>query len=145
MNCTQEAVDKLRDYAARKQSLVSIPEEIKTLEEASVAIRSATADGTPVQGGGSGRENALLNNIVKRQELEKALVNAKAWVRIVDNALGVLSPEEKEILQRMYIDRQRGAAMDLAAEMGIDTKTVYKRKDAALRRFTLALYGVTEI
>lgn len=38
----------------------------------------------------------------------------------------------------------RYAVEDLASELIIDTKTVYRRKDSALRKFTIALYGVVE-
>ena len=55
MNWKFEAVEKLRQYEAKKQSLKSIPEEIKRLESVMCSIRSASADGTPVSGGGSGQ------------------------------------------------------------------------------------------
>lgn len=32
----------------------------------------------------------------------------------------------------------------LCEELGLEKATVYRRRDAALRHFTLALYGVTE-
>lgn len=56
MNWKHEAIEKLNQYEVKKQSLQSIPEEIKRAESEMCDIRSATSDGTPVQGGGSGRE-----------------------------------------------------------------------------------------
>ena len=46
MNWKFEAMEKLRLYEAKKQSLRSIPEEIERLESAMKSIRSATADET---------------------------------------------------------------------------------------------------
>ena len=59
MNWKYEAIEKLKEYSAKRQSLKSIPEEMARLESAMQSIRSATSDGTPVSGGGSGREDAV--------------------------------------------------------------------------------------
>lgn len=144
MNWKFEAIEKLKQYSAKKQSLQSIPLEIARLESALKGIRSATADGTPVQGGGSGREDMLLSNIVHREELERSLDQAKKWVDLVDTGLEILSRDERLILDRFYINPAKGAADKLAEELLLDVKTVYKRKDAALRKFTISLYGCTE-
>ena len=144
MNWKFEAVEKLRQYEAKKQSLKSIPEEIKRLESAMRSIRSATADGTPVSGGGSGREGMMLSNIVHREELERSLEQAQKWVALVEAGMEILSQEERLILERFYIQPEKGAADRLAGDLNLDVKTVYKRKDAALRHFTISLYGGVE-
>lgn len=144
MNWKYEAVDKLKQYEAKKQSLISIPMEIARLESAMQNIRSATADGTPVSGGGSGREDMLLSNIVQREELERSLEQARKWVALVDAGLEILTAEERKILDRFYVHPERGAADRLAGDLHVDVKTVYRRKDDALRRFTISLYGGTE-
>ena len=51
MNWKFEAIEKLKEYAARKNAITSIPEEIKRLEE---------ADG---ETGGCGRENRPLSRV----------------------------------------------------------------------------------
>lgn len=144
MNWKTEAVDKLKQYEAKRKSLQNIPMEISRLESDMVRIRSASADGTPVNGGGSGREDMMLSNIVHRQELERSLEQAKTWVALVDAGLEILSAEERKILDRFYINPAKGTADRLACDFGVDVKTVYKRKDAALRRFTICLYGCCE-
>lgn len=144
MDWKKEAIDKLRQYTAKKASIKNIPEEIARLELAIQNIRSAVADGTPVQGGGSGREDVMLSNIVERQELHRNLEQAKRWVQEVDDAWSVLTDEERLMLDRFYIHSERGVAERLAEDLGFDVKTVYRRKDAAIRRFTIALYGFIE-
>jgi hypothetical protein len=47
-------------------------------------------------------------------------------------------------LERFYIKPEKGAADRLASDLNLDVKTVYKRKDAALRHFTVSLYGGVE-
>lgn len=144
MNWRPEAVEKLRQYEAKKNALKSIPEEIERLESAMTSIRSATSDGTPVSGGGSHREEILLSNIVLRGELERTLEQSKKWVAMVEACLDILTREEKLILERFYIHPERGVADRVADELGVDIKTVYRRKDAALRHFTIGLYGAVE-
>lgn len=145
MDWKREAIDKLRCYAARKNALVSIPQEIRELEDAFAGIRSATTDGTPVHGGGSSREDMLLSNIAHRDELERSLRQAKGTVAIVERGLSVLDAEERLVLDRFYIHPARGNADRLCEELGIEKASVYRRKESALRRFTIALYGAVEI
>lgn len=144
MDWKKEAMDKLRQYTAKKQSLNSIPEEIRQLESELVSIRSATGDGTPMPGGGSRREDMLLNNIVRREELERTLEQAKLWVALVDAGMEILNDNERLVLDRFFVHPEMGAADRLAGDLGLDIKTVYRRRDAALRRFTLSLYGAVE-
>lgn len=144
MNWKYEAIDKLKDYESKKQSLESIPKEIERLEMAFEGIRSATADGTPVKGGGSGREDMMLNNIVKRDELKRALEQAQMWVDMVDKGLSMLSEEERIVLDRFFINHCKGNVNRLCEELFIEQSTAYRWKDQALRKFTISLYGVTE-
>jgi len=141
----REAMEKLKSYNARKQSLRSIPEEIARLESEMQSIRSAASDGTPVSGGGSGREDRYLSNIVHREELSRSLEQAKVWVSLVDKGLAILSPEERLVLDRFYINPARGNVDRLCGELGIEKSQVYARKDSALHHFTLSLYGCAEI
>lgn len=145
MNWKFEAIEKLRLYEAKKQSLRSIPEEIERLESAMKSIRSATADGTPVKGGGSGREDMMLSNIVHREELDRALEQARKWVDLVDAGLEILSQEERLILDRFFIHPARGNVDRLCGELGIEKSQVYVRRDSALHHFTISLYGCSEI
>lgn len=144
MNWKNEAMDKLRQYGARKNALKSIPQEIEQLKATRSAIRSASSDAIPVRGGGNGREDMLLSSIVKEEELERALQAARIDAELTGAGLECLDDEERMILDRFYIHPLKGAADRLADELNLDTKTVYKRKDAALRHFTISLYGVTE-
>lgn len=144
MNWKYEAIDKLKQYEARRQSLDSIPAEIKRLEGEYSSIHSSSRNAIPSQGGGSRQEDALLSNILLREELAANLLDAQRLVQLVENALSVLDSEDQLLLSRFFIHRTRDAAKRLADELNIDTKTVYYRKDKALRRFTLAYYGRLE-
>ncbi len=144
MNWVSEALDKLRTYEARKTALESIPAEIQRLELDYANIRSAASNSVPVQGGGSRMDDMLLANIIRREELARQLASAKAWVVMVDKALACLDDEDRIVLDRFYIHRQKGACERLCEELDREKSQVYRRRDRALRRFTLALYGGVE-
>ena len=143
MNWKAEAMEKLRRYDAMQQAVVNLPEEMKRLEVAAQSIRSARTDATPVKGGGNKREDMLLNNLVQRQELAWSLSQAKMWLKMTDRALGTLTPEEKLVLHRLYIVPERGSMDRLCTELGVEQSSIYRKRDKALQRFTLALYGVS--
>ncbi len=144
MNWKKEAMEKLGDYDAKRNALSSIPAEIKRLELSATSIRSSTSDSSPVKGGGSVYEDRILSNIAHRQELERSLAEAKAWVDMVDKGLAVLTAQERKILDRFYIHPAKGNVDRLCEELACERSQVYRRKDDALRHFTIALYGRTE-
>ena len=136
-----QAVNDLQTFNAKKESLRNIPEQIAELEARSTAIRSATSDGTPVKGGGSGREAMLLNNITERDRLRDALEQAKKDVAAIERALSVLTDTERRILQVRFIDREPGAIAKLSRELSLDERTVRNRQADALLQFGTAMRG----
>ena len=144
MDWKREAIDKLKCYEAKKTSIDRAGEEIRRLEDDTTRIRSATTDSTPVSGGTSTREDMLVNNITRCEELRLARKDAIRWVKLMEGALGVLDEEERLVLDRFYIHRAKGNVERLCRELNVEIATTYRRRDAALRHFTLALYGVME-
>lgn len=138
------AIEKLRDYSAKKAALESLPAEISRLEADYGRIRSAVTDATPIQGGGNMREDLLLSNICLREELKQRLADTREWLATMDKALVELTDEERLVLGRFYISPHKGSVDRLCEELGIEKAGVYKRKDKAVRRFAVILYGCTE-
>ena len=144
-NWKYKAKDKLRDYTAQLNAMATLPDELRRLESEYISIKAANTDTTPVQGGGTTQEDWALSNIVRRQEVAALLERAQLAVRFVDRAMGQLSDEERIVLDRMYIHRQRGAVSRLREELNLeDERSVYTRADRALKRLTMAMYGATE-
>lgn len=144
MDWKTEAKEKLRRYNAMQNAISSIPQEIKRLEIEYQSIRSSRTDGTPVKGGGSGREDALLNNLVNRQELEWSLKQAQKWKQVTDQALSVLDDEDQLVLRLLYISPTNNSMATLCKELGCEKTSVYNKRDKALHTFTIALYGAIE-
>ena len=138
-----KAIDKLRDYPLKAAAIQSLQEELQRLELEATNIRSATADATPVQGGGSTREDKLLSNIIHRDEIKRMIAGAKLACNVVNTSLAAMDAAERDLLTDMYI-RISGGTPRIAEMLGLDERSVYKRADKALRRFVIALYGVSE-
>lgn len=139
------AMEKLRRYDGMRQALRNIPEEIRRLKEEARAIRVSSFDHIVVRGGGGSREDALIENLVQRQELEWNLKQVKRWLAVADRALAALLPDEKLILQRLYLHPEKGALERLCNELGVEQSSIYRKRDQALQRFTVALYGFAEV
>lgn len=138
-----KAIDKLRDYPLKAAAIQSLQEELQRLELEATNIRSAAADATPVQGGGSTREDKLLSNIIHRDEIKRMIAGAKLACNVVNTSLAALDAAERDLLTDM-LHRISGGTPRIAEMMGLDERSVYRRADRALRRFVIALYGVSE-
>ena len=140
----REAADELRNYMNRKAAIANISDQIADLATEITSIRSASADRSPVAGGSNGRDDALVNNILKRERLEEAQRLTENRVRRVDRALNQLSERDRCVLQRFYIAPCIGGVERLCRELAIEKTTAYRWKDCALRNFTITMYGLTE-
>lgn len=144
MDWKKEATEKLRDLEVKKQALRSIPQERERIRCLMEGIRSAGVDGAPVRGSTTKREDRLLGCIMKLQELDRTEKQAHLWVDMVSGALDKLEAEERKVLDRLYVCPVKNGVDALCEEMAVERATVYRRRDGALRRFTLAMYGGVE-
>lgn len=141
MRYTDWVIPRLKNLQQERDSLTYIPERIHTLELSYSAIRSATTDSTPVSGGTSHREDALLSNIAERDQLKKNLVITRREVAQVEEALSKLSETDRLVLERFFINRHKGHVERLCEELNCEVANVYKLKDRALIEFARRLYG----
>lgn len=140
------AIQRLRDYEDRKRAIDNLAEQINSLEDKFTAIRAATTDSTPVQGGNENRrEQILIHNIATREELKNNLEIIKQEIDITEKGLDVLTETERLILTRFYINRSKGYVERLCDELFISKTELYRQKDEALKRFTMVCYGIVEL
>ena len=86
-----------------------------------------------------------MSNILKREALKNDLEIAKREIEITKKALGVLSADERRILELFYINRQSGYIDRLCDELCVERSRVYTMKDEALRKFCLAVCGTVDL
>ena len=141
MDWKQEAVDRLRQLDRLRNSVRSMGQEIKNIREEMGALHGVDTARVAVRGSGW-NDDALMGALVKLRELEGALCRTKRRIREVESALDAMEAEDRLILEEMYV-RKEGGGVDRAAEaLGVASSGVYRRRDKALREFTVALYGV---
>ena len=141
MDWKNEAIEKLCKLEAMEAAVENLQEELLRLELAYTGLQSADPERVGISGISRG-EDRLLSNIVQRKEVENRLAQAKVWVEQVSRALGVLSHEERLILQRCFIQAEKCAVDNLCYDLGAEKSTIYRKRDKALLTFTTALYGV---
>ena len=140
MNWKAEATEKLQKYSAMQMAVKNLPLEFRRLDEEAKALKAVRTDLLPSRAI-SRREDQLLNNIMCRQELEHELESAKLWIKSTEAALGILLPEERKLLFRLYIRPDPEGIEGLCGQLGVEKSSVYRKREQALRKFTLALYG----
>lgn len=143
MNWKREAEQTLREYAARKNAVERIPDEIAALEARFRSIRAPRLDGSAR--GEQTVEDGWIENIMRRDKLTRALYVASEEVRQTEKGLQKLSEQERRILDLFYIRRTHDSVERLMDELHLERSQVYERKDRALRHFTLAMYGCIEV
>lgn len=144
MKWNKEAVQDLKDYERLEQFIDGYPEQMAALEDDMTAVRGAATDKTPVQGGGSRMEDALINNIAKRERLTLNYAAAEKRYRLIKNALEKLDDRDRLLLDRFFIHRHGNHVDRLCEELHLEQAQVYRLKDQALYKFTLMMYGITE-
>lgn len=145
MNWATVSIQRLKDYEIRKQAAENITEQIELLQERFTAIRSATTDGTPTPTNANRREEMLAYNVTMREELTRNLAFAKREISLTEKGLAALTDKEKRILNLFFINRTRNHIQQLCDELYISKTELYRLKDEALRKFTIAMYGIVDI
>ncbi len=88
------------------------------------------------------KDSSNIDDITAR---ERAELNNRAVIPLVENikeSLDALTETERKVLRRMYIDSERGAVEHLCEELCYEKSMIYRIKDEAIRKFTLAMYGI---
>ena len=144
MNWKSEAMDRLRQYDSLRMACSNIPQEIQRLRSRVCRTRGAATETVGTAGGYDRGDTAMLNDLVQLQELSWNLSRSKNWVAMTDRALRALTEKERLILSRLYIYPETGGLERLCRELGLEKSSVYRHRDRALQKFTLALYGLPE-
>lgn len=135
MSWRENATEKLQQYEAMRLASINLTRELNRLDEEACHF-SQRPPIRPVMG-----QDPLLRNFSQRQELKRALRQAEFWVDAVEGALSILDPEERLVLERLYIFPGKGGLEWLCQELNMEQATVYRRRNRALEKFTAALYG----
>lgn len=132
MDWMKQAEQELKSYERRRQSLQNTAERIRALREQMLALD-----------GGDGGLPQRDSCIAEIERLGHARDAAARLVGLVERGLASLPAPERRALELFYLRRQPGHVQRLMEELHLEQVQVYRIKSAALRHFTLSLYGVT--
>lgn len=144
MNWQKAAIEDLKQYPYRKESLENIACRIAALKSKYEAVRITRPEQERIEAGQSTLENTMLDNIVERQRLGHTYKAVSRLVQLTERGLSGLGPQDRMVLERFYVDRAPGHVEGLMDKLGYEQSQIYRMKDAALYRFTVSMYGLTE-
>lgn len=144
MNWQKIAIADLQSYTPRKVAIDNLRDRIAELNTRIERLGSTSND-VPVQGGGNRTEEGLINGITERDRLEMSLHIAEDLIHRIDKGLAVLSDDQRKVLDGFYINRSLNYMDKLCDELHCEKSTVYRIKDEALHKFTVAMYGIVDL
>ena len=144
MNWKIEATNDLINYTRKKESLENMRQQMGALKAQFISIKGAATDKEPVMGGASRLEDKQLDNIVKRERLKLTYHATERLIDVIERGLSGLNEQERKVIDRFYICRTKDYIERLMNETGYEQAQIYRIKNDALYKFTIAMYGITE-
>ena len=115
--------------------------ELEELEAEYTAIKATNYDKMPNGSGDNTQEEKLLSAIAKKTKLKAWIEATEKHVANMETLLGTLTEEDRLIIEKTVINRNKNAEDDVAEEIGIERRQVYNRKNAILHRLCKMRFG----
>lgn len=141
MNYKKWLIEDLQNLERNEFSLLQMRCELETLEAEYAAIKATDFDKIPSHGSGNVQEEKLLTAIAKKQELETNLEATARHVEDMRRVLKNLPDDERRVVERMFVHREKYAADNLAEELGYETSQIYNIKNRALTHIAQMRFG----
>lgn len=139
MNYKKWLIEDLQNLDRWRFSITQQQEELDTLEAEMTAIKIADYDKIP--GGGDVQQDRMLTAVAKKDELTANLNLTRKRVADMERLLGELPDDERRIIERMYIRREKYAVDSLAEELGFESAHIYRLKNQALVHLAQLRHG----
>lgn len=137
------AVDALKDYDSMAFIIANTSNEIKNTRDDMGSIRSPQFDGMPRTHNPQAGEERILKNIEEIDILQERYRQAVEYMEWFKPAWEELSSEERYVLETFYRDEggQTGAVYEICSQLNVERSTAYNRKNRALEKLAVLLYG----
>ena len=132
-NWKKSAEADLKDYMKQKKSIKNLTEQIDVLNADIEKFKESSDEK---------KKNKVCQSLVLREKLVKNLELTKKNINLIDKGLSDLDDEQRKVLYLFYISG--GGFRRVMDEFHIEQASAYRRKDEALRDFTIAMYGMVE-
>lgn len=139
------AINALKDYVGMKYIVDNIHSEIVSAQADMMTIGSPAISDRPK---GPYNPHAMENKVIKAMDtisvLNERYQRALEYMSWFLPAWNSLTEDERFVLQQFYLNdenRQTDNLIEICDHFHIERTSAYKKKDRALARLTLMLYG----
>lgn len=143
MNYKKWLIEDLQNLERQKFAITQLQEELETVEAEYTAIKATNYDKMPGVSGDNVQEEKLLTAIAKKDELAANLKWTQKHVADMERLLGQLPDDERQIIQRTVINKEKYAAETLANELCYERSQIYRLKNKALMHLAQLRHGAS--
>lgn len=137
-NAYRFAIDDLKKLAYLRTARETLPQRIRIIDSELSLLRSSMKDSDPVKSSGGNSDDRAAQLVCNKMHLERRLAIVGAEISAIEQCLAALSAQEQRVLEVFFVEDARYAAEALADELHMDRATVYRIKEAALRKYEMA-------
>ena len=134
----------LKDYESMQFIIKHTGDEITAERDKMVGVGSSNWDGMPHAHNPNASEDRILNGIEEIDILKERYRQAVEYMEWFQPAWNQLTEEERYVLEAFYGDANSygsNAVYYIASYFKIEQSSAYKRKNRALDRLTVLLFG----
>lgn len=138
------AVDALKDYGSMKFIIDHTDDEIKAAYQKMGGVSSPQYDGMPHSHNPQAGEDRIIKGIEEIDVLKERYRQAMEYMAWFVPAWNELTEDERYVLETFYGESNEygSSAADVIADyFQIERASAYRRKNRALERLTILLYG----
>lgn len=135
------SIDALKDYSSMEFIIQNQPEELAEVEESLYSVRSSAPTGMPRAHNPHAGESRLAATLDEIDVLKERYRRALEYMEWFQPAWDSLSDDERLVLTEFYINQHEDAVAVICAHYAIERSSAYNKKNRALNRLALLLYG----
>ncbi len=128
-----------------KNAYATLGDELTMLENEKYSIKSCFGDTSAAKDGGSKYEEYITNVIYLCDTTEFRRRVVKREIDMIESGLSVLSDYEKDLIDVFFVKKLKNAPEVIYDKWFKERSQVYLDRNAALVKFTRAVYGVIHL
>ena len=141
MNYKKWLIEDLQNLERDRFAISHLAEELETIKAEYAAIKATNYDKMPAGSGDNIQEEKLLTAIAKKDELSANLEYTKRHVSDMERLLSQLPDDERLIIQRTVINKEKYATDALAEELCYERTQIWRLKNKALCHLARLRHG----
>lgn len=133
----------LQNLNAWKFAITQIQAELETLDAEYASIKATNFDKMPAGSGENVQEEKLVSVIARKDQKESELKFNRMRVADLERLLDQLDDDERRIIERMVVSKEKNATADLSEETGYEIAQLYRIKNRVLMKMARLRHGAS--